>query len=415
MKKRLMISCCLILTLILLCGTIFVLAAEENPLVGAGETHEGDFIGSGTTVTNDGLVVGDILAVAQTLSVRGDVEGDIIAGAFDISVSGKVGGSVRVGGNNVTLASTINRNVMAFGTNLVVAKNTVVNRNAYLFGNVIKAEGTVLGNTDIFGSSVTVGGSYQGNVVIHGMTEGASFQLAPGTIIKGKLTYKGVTEFKVPSDVQVGSYEFVKINPVSKEQLKPQFNLWTLVKEIFTIIIYYLFALLLYKLFPRFFVRSGDFIGAKPLSAAGIGIATLGSLVGGLLLLFILLLLTIFILKVSVSFFAGFVFIFIATLTIVFADLPVSLWLGTIISRKNMSVPARLAIGLTFITVIKLALDLLGNIQVISTLAGVLSFLFNAFIWVLGTGALLRIIFDIFKSANLQADAEETEVEPISF
>ena len=415
MKKRLTIALCLLLTTLLFCGTVFALAAAEDPLIKAGETLKGDFIVGGNSVTNDGLIQGDLIAGAQLLSVNGDVEGDIIAGGSDISIKGSVGGSVRVGGNNVNISSTVERNLMAFGNNIVIDREAVVKRNAYIFGATIKGAGTFLGKTDIYGSDVTLEGSYEGDVAIHDMKEGSSLKLLSGTVIKGKLTYMGIAEFQVPSDVRVGSYEYVNIHPEISEQKSSKFSAWNLVKRLFTLIVYYLFALLLYKLFPRFFVRSGDFIGAKPLSAAGIGIATLGSLVGGFLLLIILLLLTLFIFEGSIFFFAGFVFTFVTTVTIFFADIPVSLWLGNTIGGNRLSVPAKLAIGLTTITVIKLVLDILGDINKISTFIGILSFIANAAIWILGTGAMLRIIFEVFKSANIQAQTEETEIEPLTF
>ncbi len=414
MKKYFMVSCCVMLTVLLLCGSLVVLAAEKSPFVGAGEVHQGDFIGGGEIVAHEGQITGDLMAAGQNITVRGAVDGDALIGAYDISVSGPVGGSVRAAGYNVSLASTVNRNVTLFGYTVTVSKNAKINRNAYLFGNIIKLEGTVVGNTVVSGANVTLSGLYEGNVTLNDMSEGTVLNITPGTVIKGKLTYKGVNAFQVPSDVQVGSYEFVKINSASEVQVKPTYTPWNAVKKVFTMIIYYLIALLIYKLFPRFFIRSGEFIKAKPISATGIGIATLGSLVGGFLLLLILLILSVFVFEVSIFFYTGFVFTFLVILTVVFADIPVALWLGNCL-RKHLSVPARLAIGLGLITFVKLILDILGNLGGLSTLVGVISFLLNAFIWVLGTGALLRSIFDIFKSANIQAEAEDAEIEPISF
>jgi hypothetical protein len=147
------------------------------------------------------------------------------------------------------------------------------------------------------------------------------------------------------------------------------------------------------------------------MTAAGIGIATLGSLVGGLLLLIILLIVTIFIFNASIFFFVGLVFTFITAVTILFADIPVSLWLGKSLLKNNLSVPARLAAGLGLITAIKVVLSLLVNIPGVGALAGVISFLVNIAIWILGTGALLRIIFEMGKSANRQALSDENDID----
>ena len=38
---------------------------------------------------------------------------------------------------------------------------------------------------------------------------------------------------------------------------------------------------------------------------------------------------------------------------------------------------------------------------------GVISFIINIAIWIFGTGAIIKIIFETGKAANRQADAEE--------
>ncbi len=415
MKKRLKTMACIFLIFILGCGTLVALAAEPLASVKPGETYSGDLVAVGDSAINEGNVQGDLLALVQTLSSRGYVDGDILGGGYDVQIDGNVNGNVRVGAYDIKLSATIERNAMIFGTTIDIGPDALIKRNVYLYGSKISTSGKVMGKTDIYGYDVTLGGTYEGDVVIHDMDENSTLNLLPGTVIKGKLTYKGVLAYQVPADVSVGSYEYIKINPVSKTQAEPKFDLWSILRALITMVLYYLVALLLYKLFPRFFARSGDFIAAKPLTSAGIGIATLGSLVGGGLLLILLLVLTLVIFKGTVFFFTGLIFVFFTALTFVFADIPVSLWLGNALARKNLAVPTRLAIGLISITAIKMALDLLGNIPAFSTFAGIIAFLINAFIWVMGTGALLRIIFEIFKSANTQAEAEAIEIEPINF
>jgi len=211
--------------------------------------------------------------------------------------------------------------------------------------------------------------------------------------------------------VEVGEYEYIHIEPASKGNHINRINFWDIIKTIFTMLVYYLFALLLYKLFPRFFLRSGDFIEAKPLTAAGIGIATLGTLVAGSLFLILVLILTIIIFKGSVFLFGLLLFIFVSVVTILFADIPVSLWLGNVITSRQSSVPARLAIGIGTITVVKIILSLLATVSPVASVVGILSFVIGVAIWIFGTGAIMKIIFETGKAANLQAEAEETAAE----
>lgn len=407
MKKFWVVFTCLLLSVVLLSGTVIAIAADENSVIKAGETVDGDFITGGVAVLNEGTILGDFIAAAQNLTNTGEVEGDLIAGASQISVNGRIGGSLRVAAADLKVNCTVERNATIFGSTLTVGEDTVIKRNAYYLGGIISASGRVMGNTSINAGNVTLGGIYEGDVKINNMTEGSTLNILPGTVIKGKLTYEGVTKYEVPSDVQVGSYSYIRIEPVNKTSVQPAFSLWSFIKRIFTLLVYYLFALLIYKIFPRFFVRSGDFIEARPLSSAGIGIATLGSLVAGSLALILLLILAVFIIKGSVVLFGSLVFLFVTVVTILFADIPVSMWLGNIITNRRLSVPARLAAGLATVSAIKIILELLKNLQGISTIARIILYIVNISIWILGTGALMKSVFEVSKSANRQAEAEE--------
>jgi cytoskeletal protein CcmA (bactofilin family) len=414
MKKKFRVFLSILLVLIVGCGAVVAFAVEEKALVKGGESYSGDLIAAGDSAINDGHVLGDILVFTQSLQSRGRVDGDIWGFSYDAQVDGEIDGNVRLAAYDAKLSATVARNVMIIATSITINQDAVIHRNLSLMGNKVMVMGKVEGRTDIHSLDITLGGLYEGDVFIHDMTEDSKINILPGTVIKGKLTYEGVLAYQVPQDVEVGDYEYVKINPVSKT---PQtgYSIRSIIKQLVTVVFYYLIALLLYKLFPRFFGRSGEFIAGKPLTAAGIGIATLGSIIGGGLLLILLFILTILILKIKVFVYTGLAYVFFAALTIAFADIPVSLWLGNLMARKNTTIPNRLAIGLITITAVKIALDLLGYVPALSVFAGIIAFLVNAFIWVMGTGALLRVIFEIFKSANAQAEAEADEIEPVDF
>jgi cytoskeletal protein CcmA (bactofilin family) len=407
MKKFFVIFACLLISVVLLGGTLFAIAAGESPLVRAGEVVNGDFITSDTTVSNEGKILGDFIAFGRTLTNKGEVEGDLIAGGTQLSVQGRIGGSLRLAGAEVRINSSVERNVMIYGSVISAGADNVVNHNAYYWGGTVSSSGKVMGNTTIRARSVTLGGVYEGDVTINTMTEDGTLDIQSGTIIKGKLTYEGVKEYAVPSDVQVGSYSYVSIEPVTKATEQTAFSLWGFIKRIFTLLVYYLFALLIYKVFPRFFVRSGDYIGANIFSSAGIGIATLGSLVAGSLGLILLLILALFIIKGSVVLFSSLVILFVTVVTILFADIPVSIWLGNIITNRKPGVPVRLAAGLAVISAVKIILEILKGLQGASTIAGIVLFILNISIWLIGTGAIMRSVYEAGKSANKQAEAEE--------
>lgn len=400
---------CMILILALCSGTLAVLAADENQIVGPGETHEGDlFYFGGYSFTNDGTVKGDILLASQSLISRGSVEGDIIGYAMDVNITGDIDGSIRIASTTANISSKVARNLMIFGNNVIISDQTIIGRNAYILGGSVKCLAFIKGNTDIYASNVILGGTYEGNVTLNNMGEGTTLDFTPGTVIKGKLIYKGLSRPIIPAGVEVGGVEFIALDPAIGQQ-KPVFDFLTLFKKLVTILVYYLFALLLYKMFPRFFVRTGDFIAAKPLSAVGIGIATLGTLVGSVLLLIIIYLLTLVLLNISVVAFMGLVMAFFAAVITVFSSLPVSLWLGGRLTRQKGTVQGKVAIGLGIISLIRLALEYLAVVPSVGFIFGLLQFIFNLAIWLFGAGAILKVSYEMLKSANRQAEAEQAE------
>ncbi|HPU22378.1 MAG TPA: hypothetical protein PL099_05320 [Thermoclostridium caenicola] len=403
MKKRHIGMIAAWLLIFIMTGAVIVLADENNPTVSAGEILDHDFIVEGYSVTNDGTIRGDLLSFSQRLTVRGYVEGDIIAFASDIFIGGEVGGSLRLAGSSIIVASRVARNVMLIGSGLVLDKGSVVLKNAYLMGDTVKSLGTVEGTITIYGTDVTLGGVYNGDVTVHMLGERASLNILQDTVINGKLTYIGANAFTPPSYARVKDYEYIKVSP---SESSSRMDVMAVVKRLATLTVYYLFALLLFRLFPRFFVRSGDFIAKSPLATAGVGMATLGTFVGGLLILLILILLVMTILDKSILGFTGLVFLFFGLMTILFADLPVSLWLGGKIAGKTDSVPARLAAGLVTIQAAKLILKLLGGLPSVGPVFSALGFMVNAAVWLLGTGAIVKTLFSMLKAANRQADAE---------
>lgn len=406
MRRRTPALASVIILILMMSGTVVSLATSYDPTVNSGVIYDDDFIAGGNSVTNDGTVKGDLLSISQRLNVRGPVEGDVIALAPDIYIGGDVGGSIRLAGTNVSVASRISRNAMIAASNLVLESSSTIQRNAYLYGGVVKSLGTVEGNTHIVGADISLGGTYNGDVNVQDLSENGSFSMLPGTVINGKLIYKGPADFYLPSYVQVQDYEFIKTSPPRQESAR-ELDGMGIAKRIATLIVYYLFALLLYKLFPRFFVRSGKLISQKPIQVAGIGIATLGTFFGGLLLLLIIILLVIAILEFSVLGFTLLALLFFALVTVVFAGIPVSLWIGDLVIRNTDSVPAKLAIGLVIVSAVQLALGVMSSIPSVGAVFSVLGFLVNAAIWLLGTGAMLKTVFAMLKSANRQAEAED--------
>lgn len=411
MKKIWIVFICFLFSVVLISGTVIALAASGSSSVGKGEMLEGDLIyGSNDKVFNEGKIRGDFIALAAEVASSGEVEGDLMAAASKISADGVIGGNIRAAGREVNINCPVGKNVMIYGSNIAIGEEAVIGRNAYLSGDVVNASGKVMGDTTITAGKVILGGVYEGDVTIKNNN---SLEVIPGTVIRGELIYEGTAGDSIPSGIRSRIYSSAA--PVSPAPARRQgITLWGIIKKIFTLLAYYLVALLLYKIFPRFFARSGRIIEASPLASAGIGIAAFGTLVVGCLALIFIILLALLIFNISVFIFSILMIVIAAAVTIFFADIPVSMWIGDKLAGRNKSVPARLAAGLALISGIKLVMDILKAISAISSFARVISSIINIAIWLLGTGALMKSIYEMVRSANMQAETEETRAEEFS-
>lgn len=111
--------------------------------------------------------------------------------------------------------------------------------------------------------------------------------------------------------------------------------------------------------------------------------------------------------------FAGLLFLFAAIVTFLFAEIPVSLWLGSRLIKDKKSIPAKLALGLVIIWALKIILQILKGVSGVSGLVGIVSFIFNAAVWILGTGAILKSVSEIVKGANMHAETELEAIEEL--
>ncbi len=411
MKKGWKVFLCTLLAIVIICGGIFAFAYGENPVISADQTLDGDFITAASDITNEGHVTGDFICAAQNLNNNGTVEGDIIAVVSShAALSGNVRGSVRILATDINLSGLIERNVMIASEKVVLDHNSNIGRNAYIVGSTILSEGIVRGDLTIVGESITLAGTYEGNVTVNNSSgKYLGFKVLPGTVIKGKLTYQGADNYELPADVIAGEYEFIRTEPSNSEQAKPGLSPGKVIKQIITMLIFYLFALMIYKLFPRFFVKSGELIRTQPLNAAGVGVATFGCLAGGGILLILLLILIVLISNLSVLGYLLLIYIFIIAMAGLLATIPVSMWLGNIVSNGKSKAPGSLIKGLAIITFARLLLDYLKTLNSVSGIAGVVLFIINAAIWVFGTGAVIKTIFSVRKAANTQAETEFAE------
>lgn len=411
-KPRKTVWLLLLLTLIPL-TLAGIVSAEAGPNIAIGKDTivPGDKFAWGQIVQNEGTIQGDLFSWAQNITSTGAVSGDILAGAQDLKVSGPVSGNIRVMGGSVTLAGTVAKNVNVFGGTITLDKNSVINGNLLAFGGQVALNGKVQGLTTVWAGKVTLGGEFFGDVEVRTDYEGKNFDekvqtsltVLPGTIIHGKLTFRG-QKADIQSGSQIANFRQIRPHISLAERRSRELNqtIWKFVHLIFSTAVYFLLALLIYRFFPVFFKRQGELASAKPWGMMGIGAVTLLSTIIAFIAWIILLVLSLLIsplfgLTFGALVMAGYMALFF------FSTIPVAFWLGNLILGERRNLAYRFGTGLAIYSVGLFVLGILTQLPVIGFIFGIAAFLVRFGALLIGSGAILAAGLESYRAGKQQA------------
>lgn len=380
--------------------------AESSAIVTVqkGQVVPGDKFVGGQIIKNEGTIQGDFFFWGQNISSTGTVQGDTIGVGQDVNLTGNILGDVRAGGSTVNLGSPVGKNVTVFGGVITFSESSMIDGNVIAFGGQINMNGKVKGQTIIGAGNIVLSGEFFGDVNINNFDvpeperEGdkANLTVLPGTIIHGKLKFQGGTA-QIQKGAQVADFQWIKskITPGEKQQREVWRYIWKFIKLLFTTVAYFLIGLLLIKLFRTIFDKMEQFTTGKPWNAVGYGLIALVStvvaaIVGIFLLFFSFFMSPSFGLVFGVAATAGYIVLFYL------ATIPAALWLGRLILKEKRDIAYRFGVGLVIYNLGLFALDLLGKLPVAGPVFPGLSFIIRFGAALLGAGALLYAIRQIY-------------------
>ncbi len=389
-------------------GLVF---AQSAPLVTvkSGETIAGDKFAGGQIINNEGTINGDLFFWGQTITSKGIIAGDAIGIGQDVNLSGDIQGNVRAGGGTITLSNRIGKNVNVFAGVINLTGDSAIGGNLIAFGSQINAGGKVKGSTLIGGGNITLSGEFFGDVNINNFgidnskewNDGnASLKVLPGSIIHGKLKFRGGSA-DIQKGAQVAGFQWVKSKITPKETQVREINryIWKFVRLIFTTAVYFLLGLLLLKLFPAIFVKMADFSTRKPWNAIGYGLIALVCIFAALVAFIILLVMSLI---MSPAF--GLIFAITATAfycaLFFLAAIPAALWLGGLVGKEKWNTAYRLATGLIILNVGLFILEVLGKVPVAGPVFPALAFIVRFGAVILGSGVLMHGIYQVYLAAK---------------
>jgi hypothetical protein len=212
------------------------------------------------------------------------------------------------------------------------------------------------------------------------------------------LSYRGISEAVVQDGAQIAQFEWIQppVKESSPGSSRLVLSIWETSKLAATTVIYFLIAMLMYKLAPAIFKRQSEVIGVKPLHVFGIGLIALLSVIVAILILAILLLLSIGVISIQIPLFFASAVSLGYMILFYLSTIPVSLWLGNLLFNDRYSIPYRCGAGLAFISTMLFLMNLFGKISGWGLLFGILSALCAFAVMVMGMGAILYGIRDIY-------------------
>ena len=226
---------------------------------------EDDLYLAGAQVDLYATVNGDVVVAGGQLNLEGDINADLLAAGGTVTVRSVVADDARLAGGDLRILGKIGDDLVAAGGRIHLGHIGRVAGRAWLSGGEIRIDGHVVEELRASGGRVVIAGKVDGNVELwaeHVVVEETAE-------INGYLHYKSSREAVIASGVRIDGE--VVHTPVDVD-IKPVIavTVFAFLLILFSTI---LTAVVLYLLFPDFFLRTAQRLHREPWPSLGIGLA----------------------------------------------------------------------------------------------------------------------------------------------
>ncbi|MGE5673613.1 MAG: hypothetical protein ACM3XM_06950 [Mycobacterium leprae] len=243
------------------------------------ESIDDDLILSGTTVTINGAVHGDVFAFAQSVEVNGTIDGNLITAGSNIDIKGTVKGSVYGAGSDMLVRGRIDGTLVSVGDRVNINEGASVGRSWIGFGKMLSNMGDI-GRGILTGSSLLNIGGHVGREV---KTWG-DLVIGDHAVVNGPVDYTSGAQAIIRPGAHTGPVTF---HPAKSSAMRTP---WSVGSELWHIVLklcaFLLFGLALLALFPGLKSSFPQAVRSKPWEAPLAGfLALLAVPVGAIVLL----------------------------------------------------------------------------------------------------------------------------------
>lgn len=164
----------------------------------AASSSPGNSYAAGASVVLTAPVAGDFSAVGGSVITAAPVAGDGLLCGGSISSRSSVAGDLRAIGGSITIAEPVGGDLIAMG--LSVEDSGKASGSVFIIALNTTLSNGADGSVTIYGNNVALGGDFRGDVTV---VAGGHVGLAPGTVIRGKLSYQAPDVATIPATASV--------------------------------------------------------------------------------------------------------------------------------------------------------------------------------------------------------------------
>ncbi len=264
----------------LLLSSVFSLApAEAKIMMGEKiliEEASEEIFTIGDEIDIKGGMENEFIGIGRKIAAHTDVEGDFIGIGFNVNFSGNAASDVYLVGSTIDVEGTVKGSLTSFGKNIRI--------NAPVYGNLrasaenITIAANVKGKTILWGKEILISGEFD-DIVLYGN----NLVFAPGTSIKGNLTYNTPEKMDLSQIDIRGEIKWTRpITEVAKEKTRID-----IIKRFYNFFSLLFPAMTMLWLFPNLFKQTSNIAGKKFIQSFMAGLSFIILTVIAMLVVFI--------------------------------------------------------------------------------------------------------------------------------
>lgn len=235
--------------------------SSQGPVsIGASEIINDEVIITGSDVIIKGKIVGDLIVFGGNVDIIGQIQGNVLVFGGTVKISGLVTGSVRGIFGSLQISGRIAKNVTAAVGNLQILPTAVIEDNVIALAGNINFFGQIGHQLKALAGAVKLAGKISDSVTL--ITNSAT--LTSNASISGDLILKGNQPASIQKGAQILGQTIFHYKKSLWPQAKPSI-------QILKVLSYFLVALLVTLLLPRFSDKVANKVFSKFWLSLGLG------------------------------------------------------------------------------------------------------------------------------------------------